>query len=222
MMAPVCSHNYKNSDSTRTHRKQCDALGPKVQYRTNNTFYSLFADWVQPGPPLLSDTGWKIGRRTKGFSIYRFMTNHGTENGFWKPFSVYFHQETRDHVTMIHPVCLSHQVIFKHWELLKSIQFPNCRRETERPGSIVTFFRVQWDLLKDVAGLVQPLKGKETVRSINAIPIWGWLKGSLLLKFRLQSSTAGDSISLLALGLKFPSITLSGKTMKSRGILSQR
>lgn len=54
-MALVCSFNYKNSDSTRTHHKQCAALGCKVQYSTNNKFYSLFADRVQPGPRHLLD-----------------------------------------------------------------------------------------------------------------------------------------------------------------------
>lgn len=50
MMAPVCSRNYRNSDSTCTHQKRCDALGPKVQHSTNNKFYSLFTGRVQPGP----------------------------------------------------------------------------------------------------------------------------------------------------------------------------
>lgn len=104
MMAPVCSCNYKNSDSTCMHYKQCDASGPKVQYSINNKLYSLFADRVQPGGPHHpSDMEWKAGRHTKGFSIYCFMTNHGTENGFLKT-TLYFHQQTWDHVRTIHPV----------------------------------------------------------------------------------------------------------------------
>lgn len=55
IMALVCSFNYKNSDSTCTHHKQCAALGCKVQYSTNKKFYSLFADRVQPGPRHLLD-----------------------------------------------------------------------------------------------------------------------------------------------------------------------
>lgn len=102
--ALVCSFHDKNNNSTCIHHKQCAALGCKVQYSTNNKFYFLFADRVQPGPHHLSDMEWKVGRHTKGFSIYCFMTNHGTENGFWKPLSVYFHQQTWDHVTTIHPV----------------------------------------------------------------------------------------------------------------------
>lgn len=73
------------------------------------TSFISYLQIVQPGPCHLSDMRWKVGRRTKGFSIYCFMTNHGTENGFWKPLSVYFHQQTWGHVTMTHPVCSSHQ-----------------------------------------------------------------------------------------------------------------
>lgn len=57
----------------------------------------------------ISDMARKVGKRTKGFSIYCFMTNHGTENGFWKPLSVYFHQQTWGHVTMIYPERSSHR-----------------------------------------------------------------------------------------------------------------
>lgn len=108
IMAMVCSFNYKTSDSTCTHHKQCAGLGCKVQYSTNNKFYFLFVDRVQPGPHHVSDMEWKVGRHTRGFSIYCFMTNHGTENRFWKLFSVYFHQQIWDHVTMIHPVWSPH------------------------------------------------------------------------------------------------------------------
>lgn len=137
MMAPVCSCNYKNSDSTCMHYKQCDASGPKVQYSINNKLYSLFADRVQPGGPHHpSDMEWKAGRHTKGFSIYCFMTNHGTENGFLKT-TLYFHQQTWDHVRP-HTQCDHHsRVIVKHWELPKSIQFSGCLQETQHPGSSI-------------------------------------------------------------------------------------
>lgn len=48
MMVPVCSCNYKSSDSTCTHHKQHDTLGPKVQYNTNTKLYFLFAASASP------------------------------------------------------------------------------------------------------------------------------------------------------------------------------
>lgn len=129
-MAPVCSYNYKNSDSTCTYHKQCDALEPKVQYSTNKEFYSLFADRVQPELRHLLDRGWKVGKHIKRFSIYCFMTNHGTENGFWKPLFIF----TNKHGIMWqwYTQCDHHtRVIVKHWALPKSIQLLNCLHETE-------------------------------------------------------------------------------------------
>lgn len=38
-MALFCSCNYKNNDFTCSYHKQCDDLGCKVQYSTNNKFY---------------------------------------------------------------------------------------------------------------------------------------------------------------------------------------
>lgn len=61
--------------------------------------------------------------------------------------------------------CVHHiRVIFKHWELSKSIPLSNCHHETQHPGSRFMVFRVQQDLLKKVLGCYKPLKGKETVR----------------------------------------------------------
>lgn len=216
-MAPVCSRNYKNSDSACTHQKQCDALGPKVQYSTNNEFYSLLADRVQQGPHHLSDMAWKVGRRTKGFSICCFMTSHGTENGFWKPLFVYFHQQTWDHVTMIHPVCSSHRG--NSQTLGTSIRFSNCHHEIQHPGSSVMVFRVQWDLLKKVLAATSHWKGKRLRESqchhrvAKRLPV---SKLSSLVSYIQQFHIH------LALSLKLPSIILSGKAMKSRGTIPWR
>lgn len=70
--ALVCSFNDKNNDCTCLHHKECAAMGCKVQYSTNNKFYFLFADRVQPGPHHLSDMEWKVGRHTKGFFYLLF------------------------------------------------------------------------------------------------------------------------------------------------------
>lgn len=107
-MALFCSCNYKNNDFTCSCHKQCDDLGCKVQYSTNNKFYpSLQIEWSQ-GLTILR-YGVKSWQAHQRFYIYCFMTNHGIENSSWKSLSVYFHQQTWDHVTMMHPVWSSHQ-----------------------------------------------------------------------------------------------------------------
>lgn len=122
-----------------------------------------------------------------------------------------------------HTQCVHHiRVIFKHWELPKSIQFSNCHHETQHPGSIFTVFRVQRDLLKKVLGSYKPLKGKEIVGTVSANPLWGQLKGLLLVNLLLGLTVSGESVSHPALSLNFPSIILSDMAMKSRGIITWR
>lgn len=59
------------------------------------------------GLTVSEDMEWRVGRHTKGFSIYCFMTNHGTENDFQKPLLVYFQQQEWDHVTMTPSVVIT-------------------------------------------------------------------------------------------------------------------
>lgn len=110
-------------------------------------------------------------------------------------------------------------VIAKHWELPKSIRFSNCHHETQHTGSRVMVFRVQWDLLKKVLAATSHWKGKRLRESQCHHRVTKRLPVS---KLSSRVSYIQQFHIHLALSLKLPSIILSGKAMKSRGIIPWR
>lgn len=138
---------------------------------------------MQPGPHHLSDMEWKVGRNAKTFSIYCFMINHGIENDFENHFLFNFinkHEIMWQWCTQYdHHI----RVMVKHWELPKSIQFSNCLQETQTLVLVYSQFQSSLGSLKEGSWAGTSHLKENRLWESQFIPILGWLRGPLLLKF---------------------------------------